>query len=94
MVEIDGVESMQASDLRHRIAGIEGAFEAILWFDSADDVARYSLDRPGFLQGAFGPHVTIEAVRLLSRPADPGSPHPPANGTGIGLSILGHAHGW
>lgn len=94
MVEIDGVESMQASDLRHRIAGIEGAFEAILWFNSADDVARYSLDRPGFLQGAFGPHVTIEAVRLLSRPADPGSPHPPANGAGIGLSILGHAHGW
>ena len=95
-VEIDGVGRLQATELRHRIAGIEGAFEAILWFDSADDVARYSLDRPGFLQGAFGPHVTIEAVRLLSRPTDPGHPHPPAPDTraGIGLSIQGHAHGW
>ena len=95
-VEIDGVGSLQATDLRRRIAGIEGAFEAILWFQSADDVARYSLDRPGFLQGAFGPHVTIEAVRLLARPAGPGHPAPPAPDTraGIGLSILGHAHGW
>lgn len=95
-VEIEGVEGMQASDLRHRIAGIEGAFEAVLWFGSADDMARYSLDRPGFLQGAFGPHVTIEAVRLLSRPADPGAPRPPASNqrAGVGLSILGHAHGW
>lgn len=95
-VEIDGVEGMQATDLRRRMAGIEGAFEAILWFGSADDVARYSLDRPGFLQGAFGPHVTVEAVRLLSRQADPGRSSSPApdNRAGVGLSILGHAHGW
>ena len=95
-IEIEGVEGMPATDMRHRIADIEGAFEAILWFRSADEVARYSLDRPGFLQGAFGPHVTIEAVRLLTRPADPGGPHPSAsNGrAGVGLSILGHAHGW
>ena len=95
-VEIDGVEGLQATELRHRIAGIEGAFEAILWFGSADDVARYSLDRPGFLQGAFGPHVTIETVRLLARPAEP-EPSPPAapdGRAGVGLSILGHAHGW
>jgi hypothetical protein len=95
-VEIDGVEGLQATDLRRRIAGIEGAFEAILWFGSADDVARYSLDRPGFLQGAFGPHVTIETVRLLARPAEsrPSRPPAPDDRAGVGLSILGHAHGW
>ena len=95
-VEIDGVESMRATDLRRQIASIEGAFEAILWFGSADDVARYSLDHPGFLQGAFGPHVTIEAVRLLGRPAEPGHArtHAPDGKAGVGLSILGHAYGW
>ena len=95
-VEIEGVGGMPATDLRHRIAGIEGAFEAVLWFSSADEVARYSLDRPGFLQGAFGPHVTIEAVRLLSRPAEPSAARRPASDerAAIGLSILGHAHGW
>jgi hypothetical protein len=95
-VEIDGVESMRATDLHRQIGAIEGAFEAILWFGSADDVARYSLDHPGFLQGAFGPHVTIEAVRLLARPAEPAHPRTTARHgkAEVGLSILGHAHGW
>lgn len=95
-VEIDDVSRMDVTELRRRIASIEGPFEAVLWFGSADEVARYSLDSAGFLHGAFGPHVTIETVRFLPRPAKrKRADHAPtvAN-TGVGLSILGRAHGW
>ncbi len=94
-VEIDKAAQLDASDLRRRISGIDGAFEAILWFDSADDVARYSLDAPGLLQGAFGPHVTIETVRFLPRPPGRNRSSDRTDGSdAVGLSILGRAHGW
>ena len=95
-VEIDRVSHMDAAQLRQRISGIEGPFEAVLWFESADEVARYSLDSMDFLSGAFGPHVTIETVRFLPRPAGRGrgGHAPPAADGGVGLSILGRAHGW
>lgn len=94
-VEIDNVQAMDAADLRRRVAGIEGPFEAILWFESAEGVARYSLEQPGFLDGAFGPHVTIEAVRFLSHAGGARRPPPPAGaGAPVGLSILGRAYTW
>ncbi|HEX2885970.1 MAG TPA: glycosyltransferase family 4 protein [Vineibacter terrae] len=93
-VEIDGADALEPADLRRRLSGIEGPFEALFWFDSADDIARYSLDKPGFLQGAFGPHVTIDTVRFRSRPAARGRRAAPEGGSAVGLSVLGRAYGW
>ena len=95
-VEIDDVGHLDTAALRQRISDIEGPFEAILWFESADEVARYSLDSADFLHGAFGPHVTIETVRFLPRSArrKRAGHAPTAINDGVGLSILGRAHGW
>jgi glycosyltransferase involved in cell wall biosynthesis len=65
-----------------------GAFDLMLWFDSAEDMADAVLDRPDLIASALGPHVDVRGIRVVRKSAQGRK----AAGR-IGLNVHGRSHG-
>jgi hypothetical protein len=94
-IEVEHADALPAPALRQRFKDAAGPFEALLWFSTVDEAARYSLANADVLRCLFGPHVAIDNVRFVNRKRFPGNGAARgAPAIEVGLSVLGRAHGW